>query len=344
MATTQLSNAYVYPVYQSYSALNGVETTNFYRAGIIRRTAQLDAIARGPGKVTEMPFWLDLDASGEPDYVNDDPTDYAVPGNVTSANMVARKAFVHKAFKTADVVAELAGSNPMQHIRNRFGRWWELQASKRAIAIVQGVIADNIANDSSDMGLDISGLAGDAAIFNSDAFTDASYTMGELTGGMGAIAVHSKVMARMSKNDDIVMVPDSEGKLVIPTYKGVRVVMDDKMPKTGSGDDTIYTSVMFGSGFFGFGGVEGALIGLGEGVPLNPSYVERDELAGSGGGMEVIGERKTWLMHPFGFSYTATDGNLAELSPTLANLNVATYWNRVVDRRQVPMAWIKSKA
>lgn len=344
MATTQLSDAYVYPVYQSYSALNGVETTNFYRAGIIRRTAQLDAIARGAGKVTEMPFWLDLDASGEPDYTNDDPADFAVPAKITSANMVARKAFVHKAFSTMDLTEELTRANPMEHIRNRFGVYWERQASKRTIAIVQGIIADNIANDSSDMGLDISAEVGDAAIFNSDAFTDASYTMGELTGGMTAIAVHSKVMARMSKNDDIVMVPDSEGKLIIPTYKGVRVVMDDKMPKTGSGDDTIYTSVMFGAGAFGFGGVEGQLMGLGEGVPVNPSYVEREELAGAGGGMEVIGERKTWLLHPFGFSYTATDGNLTELSPTLADLSAATYWNRVVDRRNVPMAWIKSKA
>lgn len=344
MATTQLSDVFVYPVYQSYSALNSVETTNFYQAGIIARNAQLDAIARAAGKVTEMPFWLDLDSSGEPDYTNDDPTDLAVPGKVTSATMSARKAFVHKSWSAMDLTNELSRADPLQQIRNRFGVWWERQASKRLIAIVQGVIADNIANDASDMGLDISAGSGDAAVFNSDAFTDASFTMGELTGGMTAIAVHSKVMARMSKNDDIIYIPDSQGRLIIPTYKGVRVVMDDKMPKTGSGDDTIYTSVMFGSGAFGFGGVEGQVLGLGEGTPINPSYVHRVENAGAGGGMEIIGERNTWLMHPFGFSYTATDQNLTELSPTLADLSPATYWNRVVDRRNVPMAWLKSKA
>ena len=75
---------------------------------------------------------------------------------------------------------------------------------------------------------------------------------------------------------------------------------------------------------------------------MTPAYVERVELAGNGGGQDIIGERKTWVLHPFGFSWV--EGTLVEFSPTLADLRSATHWNRVVDRKQVPMAFIRSKA
>ena len=37
-------------------------------------------------------------------------------------------------------------------------------------------------------------------------------------------------------------------------------------------------------------------------------------------------------------------GTLTEFSPTLADLRSATHWNRIVDRKQVPLAFIRSKA
>lgn len=342
MAVTRLSDAFIRDVYESYQALDTPEKTAFFESGIIAKSAVLDSIAAGPGKQAETPFWLDLEANIEPDYTNDDPADMAVPDKISARDMIARKSFMHKAWSSMDLVAELTGSNPMERIRNRFGTYWMRQWQRRLIATTQGIIADNVANDGGDMGIDISALTGDAAVFNAATFINASYTLGDNVGNMSVIAVHSRVAGRMALNNEIVYTPDSEGALVIPTYKGSRVIIDDSMPKTGTGTDTVYTSVLFGGGAFGFGGAEGGAIGYGEGTPLNPSYVERVELAGNGGGQDIIGERKTWLLHPFGFSWV--EGTLTEFSPTLADLRSATHWNRVVDRKQIPIAFIKSKA
>lgn len=339
MAVTRLSDAFVYDVYMSYTALNSPEKTAFWDSGIVASSDILTQIARGTGKLAEVPFWKDLDADIEPDYTNDDPEDLAAPDKITSGNMVARRTFLHKSWSTMDLVSELSGSSPMQHIRNRFGTYWTRQWQRRLIATVQGVIADNIANDSGDMGVDASD-----EVFNADVFTDANFTMGDQVGGLAAIAVHSRIMQVMSKNDDIEYIPDSQGRLIIPTYKGVRVIVDDAMPVDTSGADPVYTSVLFGSGAFGFAGVEGGAIGYGEGIPQNPAYVERVEAAGNGGGQDIIGERKTWILHPFGFSWTANEQNLTEFSPTLADLRLATSWDRVVDRKQVPLAFVKSLA
>jgi hypothetical protein len=84
---------------------------------------------------------------------------------------------------------------------------------------------------------------------------------------------------------------------------------------------------MFGGGAFGFGSA----------TPPNPVAVSRVEEAALGGGMETLWERKTWVMHPFGYQYVSTP---AAVSPSIAELSAAASWTRVIDRKLVPMAFI----
>lgn len=338
IAPVRLSDAYVHDVYQSYGTLDSVNTNALIASGVVARSPVMDGIARDGGKYVTMPFWRDLDPTVEPNYSNDDPADMAFAGKIGSGTMTARKAWLNKGWADMDLVQELAGSSPMEHIKSRFNNWWNIKFQERLIAEMQGILADNIANDSGDMVVDISANAGDAAIFNSDAFVDAAYTMGDRAESIKAIAVHSSIMARMVKNDDIVMIPDSQGKLTIATYKGRVVIVDDTMPVSSG----TYTSALFGQGAFGFGGVDGSCFAYGEGVPRVASEVYRTPQAGHGGGMEEIWERKTWLLHPLGFDFI--EGTLVEFSPTLADLRLAAHWDRKVARKNVPMAFIKSKA
>lgn len=341
--TVRLSDVFVRPVYESYTSLNSPERTALFTSGMIATNAILSALAKSGNTEGTVPFWLDLDATGEPDYTNDDPADFAVPDKVSTASMKYRKAFVHKAYSSMDLVAELMGANPLQHIRNRFGFWWTRQLQKRVIAAARGVLASNVANNAGDMVVDISTLTGDAAKFNALSVLDAEYSLGDAVGGLTGIAVHSAIAKSMAKLDMLTTEKDSEGRVVITRYGDKVVIIDDSLPTEGAGADRVFTSILFGGGAFGFGGAAGTAFGLGEGTPLNPSYVVREELAGNGGGQEIIGERNTWLLHPFGFSWNEAPA-LVEFSPTLADLANGAHWTRVVDRKQVPMAFLKSKA
>ena len=76
----------------------------------------------------------------------------------------------------------------------------------------------------------------------------------------------------------------------------------------------------------------------GEGNPFMPVEVNREAKQGNGGGINEIGERKTWLLHPFGFADTGTP---ASESYTLAELRLAATWNRVTQsRKTIPMAYL----
>lgn len=338
----RLSDAFIPSVYGSYTAVNNPETSAFVQAGIIAMNPLLNTIARQGGKSVTVPFWNDIDPNLEPNYSNDDPADLAVPNAINSGTMTARKTWLNQAFGEMDLVQELAGESPLQHVRNRFGTYWMRVQERRLIAICVGILASNVANNASDMLVDISANAGAAALFSSDTFIDAAYTMGDQVENIKAIAIHSSVAARLDKNNEIATIRGSDGNILLRSYKGRAVVVDDSLPVSGVGADRIYTSILFGAGAIGFGGVEGHAFAVGEGVPKVAAEISRTAEAGNGGGMESIWERKTWMMHPFGYEWI--EGTLAEFSPTLADLRLAAHWNRVLFRKSVPMAFIKSKA
>lgn len=333
MALTQLSDVIIPAVYESYTAVNSPEKSAFFESGVVVQNAMLNQKANSGGRTVNVPFWKDLDSSVAPN-LSDDTTNAATPQKVIAGEQIARMAYLNQGYSSADLAGEIAGSDPMQQVRNRFGTYWMRQWQRRLIASCNGILADNVAANSSDMLIKVAaeatGSVTSSTLFNRDAFTEAAYTMGDMASELQAIAVHSRVMAQMVKNDDIVYIQDSQGALSIPTYMGLRVIVDDGMTvRPGTTSGFVYTSVLFGAGAFGYG----------EGSAKFPVELDREAAKGNGGGIETLWERKTWLLHPFGFQATGTPaGN----SFTLAELALATSWARVVERKSVPIAFLQT--
>lgn len=333
MATTRLSDIIDVKVFRDLPQVDGPENTAFFDAGIVTRNGLLDEIASGPGKIVELPFWNDLDGSVEVNYSTDNPASSATPQKINQGSQIARKTFVNQGWQAADLASELAmGGTAMEAIRARTDRYFARQWQRRLIAACNGLLADNVAANSSDMVVNVAAEATGSQTantrFNRDAFTEAAFTMGDAKSGLTAIAVHSAVHKQMVKNDDIVYIPDSQGQLTIPTYMGLRVIVDDGMTVTaGTTSGFKYTSVLFGAGAFGYG----------VGSPEVPVEVDRGAAAGDGGGIETLWVRNTWLLHPFGFQQTGTP---AGVSFTNTELQAATSWARVLDRKLIPMAFL----
>ncbi len=146
--------------------------------------------------------------------------------------------------------------------------------------------------------------------------------------------MHSVVVSRLAELDAIeyrnTAVAGSTIGMEIPYYKGLRVVVDDGCPAVIGVNRTTYTSYLFGPGAFGYG----------NGAPKVPHEVKRDPEAGDGGGQETIYSRKNFIMHPTGFSFVKA--SIAGKSPTMAEAALAANWNRVYDRKRIPMAVLKT--
>lgn len=326
-------------MYDQYVPNDSPELTAFFLSGVALRSAEFDAKARSGGRIVHMPFWNDLDGSVEPDY-SDDSMTLVEPGKIDADEMQARVSYMNKSFRAPDLINELSGSDPIQRVRDRFGSYWAKVYQRRVLAIMRGLYNDNVAANSGDMVNDVSGTNTEnvdedsVTKFNSINFLDAISTSGDHQDDYRVIAVHSHIYTRMKKNNLIDFIPDSTGLLTIPSYMGLRVIVDDGMLYTAAagsaGGDAAakYISILFGANILAYG----------EGLPKVPSYIERTELGGNGGGLEVIGERKTMLIHPQGYQFTSN--TVTGVSPTLANLALAVNWTRVIERKNIPLSFL----
>jgi hypothetical protein len=333
MAVVRLSDLKIPQVWDSYGEVNSPELTAFLTSGIVATDPVLDAHAKGPSNTGTMPYWLDLDATIEPNYSNDDPADVAVPNKISTDQLAYRKAYLNNGWSSADLNVQLIGEDPILQIKKRTSTYWLRALQRRVVAIARGVLAKNILSNASDMVIDISTQDGNNATvnnrFNATAFINAVFTLGDAGNKFVAIAVHSLVMSQMLKNDEIAFDRDSQGQLTIPRYKGVLVVVDDGMPViAGTTSGFRYVSALFGPGF----------IGMGVGTPRTPVEVDRVAAAGSGEGIETFWERKSWLLHPAGHDWV--EGTLTELSPTVADLALASHWTRKYTRKLTPIAFL----
>jgi len=331
MAFTQIADVIVPEVYGTYDAVNSPEKTALFESGIIVSNALLNQKANTGGKTIHLPFWNDLDSSAEPN-LSDDTTGTATPLKNTTGEQIARIAYLNQWWSAADLAGEIAGSSPMQHTRNRTGTYWTRQWQRRLIASSNGILADNVDADSSDMVNDIASesIAAQTAAtkWSRGAFTAAVFTLGDSFGDIGAIGVHSAVYKQMVDANDIDFIKSSDGTMDIPTFMNKVVIVDDNMTVTaGSTNGFKYTTVLFGAGAFGYG----------EGSPTVPVEIDRTAKAGNGGGVESLGERKTWILHPKGFKDIGTPSGE---SYSLAELADKDTWDRVVERKNVPLAFL----
>lgn len=338
------------------------EKSNLVQSGVLERSALLDTLLAGGGLVFNVPSWRDLD--NDADNVASDATadhfahilngasidlDAALsalsdsrPKATGSSQEKAVRLSRNQSWAGSDLAAALAGSDPMASIGGRVATYWSRRLQAAFVATVNGISKDNGANDSGDYAFEApgigSGFTDGVTNLTAEHVIDAKLTLGDSMEDLGAIMVHSTVMARMKKNNLIDFIPDSQGVVSIPTFLGLRVIVDDGMP-TGTSvvrqDGSAGIAGMYESWIFGPGAVM-----LGVSSPKVPTAVVREEQAGNGSGQEVLYSRVEWAIHMAGHAYdgSAPDGGPGNGTGSNA-LNNAGSWDRVFpERKQIKFA------
>lgn len=331
MATTQLADIYNPVDFARGAQEDQIELNRFIQSGIVTGDPRVSAFAQSGGSLNEIAFMKPL-GTPEPNYSSDDPDAKSTAQKITGAKMQVRTAFQNQSWSTMDLASEIALVKPMPAITNRIGSYWATTNERRVIASSTGILADNVANDSGDMVNDVSittGTIDDTNRISAINIIDTVQTMGDHGENIAVMAMHSAVYRKMQKDNLIDFIPDARGEVDIPTYQGKRVVVDDSLtPDTTTPSYPIYTVHLF---------TLGAYVG-GEGMPENASELYRDPDAGNGGGQDTLYSRRTDIQHPLGFSCVGTP---AGDSLTLAELRLATTWDRVWDRKVTGLAFLK---
>lgn len=309
-------------VFAPYIMERSLNQNRFFQAGVIQKSAQITALLGGGGKIFTLPYWKDL--SGATD-VPSETVETEING-ISSDKMVARRQIREKAWGSNDLSAAIAGDDPYAAIGDRVSGFWAKADENALIYTLRGVFAGNAKDNESDLIVDISVASGtdttSANKISAKKTIEAIMKMGDAFDEIAAVAVHSIVYQTLLESDLIDFVADSEGKLTIATYMGLRLIVSDNLPViTTSGLATKYHSYFFKSGAAAYGENSGGAI-----IP-----VEVARKPGIGGGTDVLYTRKQFALHPLGFSWEmASDTGI---TPTDANLIHEDSWNRVYDKK-----------
>lgn len=317
MAATTLTNAIIPDVFNPYVIERTAELSALWQSGIVETLTEVDlgdVNSQQGGKTVHMPFWQDLTGSSQ---ILTTGTDLTV-SNIAAAQDIAvlnGRALVYGA---KDLVAPLAGSDPMTAIGDLMADKWAREMQAALINVLAGAFGAMAAESPAYGTLNISALSGAAAYIDADSMIDAMGILGDAEGKLSGILMHSATVRSLKKQNLIDFIPDSRGEVNIPTYLGKRVIVDDGAPVSS----TTYTTYIFGAG----------AIGHSEGTPKVPSEVERNALVG--GGQEYLVSRRHFVLHPRGVAWT---GSSAADTPTNAELATANKWTRKWEKKNIRM-------
>ena len=355
MAAVQVSDVVVPEIFGPYAQQVTQEKARIIQSGVMIVDPLLSQMLVGGGLTYNVPSWLDLDASdstGSENVATDDIADIqtadfgagtpatrgdATPKKIGTATEISARLTRNQSWSSTSLSRELAGSDPMQAIAGRVAFYWTRRLQRIFVQSFNGIIADNLlapngddTHTQNDLINDISGSSFTDGVtnFSSEAFIDTAGLMGDSEQSLTVIMVHSVVYNRMQKNNLIDFIPDSRGEVLIATFLGREVIVDDGMPRTGA----VYDSWLFGP----------AAAQFGEALDDVPTEITREALAGNGAGQEILTTRRVYMVHPTGHAFIQS--TIPKGGPSNANMAAAANWTRVYpERKQITFAVLRTR-
>lgn len=336
MALTKISDIVEPRVFLQYQKEYTPEKLDLINsAAFANPLPQLSQQMSAGGSVIDVPFWQDT-SRVEPNAQTDDDTVSMSPLKISATNMTARKLYWAQGWQQADLAGAFATGNtkdPLRQIADYTQNYWNRIMQITAIKIADGVLADNVANDSADMRYTVySDVASPAAAnkISPAVVNRARFSMGEMMDDVGTIVMHSKVYTDALDQEAISFVQPSQLPFKIAMFAGCQVIVSDDCTVTAGTNSPKYRSYMFGAGSWQ------------KEVHYPEVAVEtfRNPEKGNGGGVETLYNRRHVLIHPLGFRFTSA--SVAGKSPTWTELGTATNWDRKYQRKNCKMIFVET--
>ena len=332
MAKTAVADIIIPTEFEKYAIERTAELSRFGESGIVEMAPEFDELAAGGGREVKMPFWKDLTATRQ---LLSDSASLTV-NKVTSDQDIARIHNDAQVWSVNHLSKVISGDDPMQAIVDLVAGYWARTDEGLIISALKGVFAAG-SMSANLLGIHSESIAAQtsATRLNGSTFVDACAKLGDAADRLTAVAMHSGTEAALRKLDLIDFIPDSEGKAMLRTFQGRRVVVDDTLPtRAGSTDGTVYTTYLFGQGAFakGVAPLDGTPLqgGFGtEGVELARVPFDSDS---------VLINRRRYICHPRGVKFTSA--SVAGDSPTNAELETGSNWTRVWEAKNVRLVAI----
>lgn len=313
MGATTFSDLVVPEIFTKYLIQETTKTNNFLNSGIA--TSDPSVIISEGGRTVNIPFFKELSANDE---ILDESSELTV-NNITADKDIAAIHARSVAFGATDLSKLFSGADPIAAMRVQLGNFWSEKFTDVILSTLKGIfgvaaLADNVLDNS-------------ANSLTADVMADAMFLLGDKSSKITAIAMHSKVFAKLKKLDLISTVQPSTLEPAYNTYMTKRIIMDDAIvPISGSGATAVYPIYFFGAGALAYN----------ENTTLATYEQDRDILAKQ----DVFTSTRVFTMHPRGVKWVGTP---VGSTPSNTELATAANWSLVEAPKNVAIAQVLTK-
>ena len=325
---TNITDAYEPQAWSEYFVEQNTAKNQLVQAGILASDPEISAkIAQG-GRLLDMPFWNDLPfdlGTGSRSSVATDTDDEITPDGIDYSQDIAVVNYRTKAWQVSPLVKYVAGSDPVEVFLDRQVNWWLREKQRLLLKILAGLFGSSGCLEATH----VNSLAGEdgtnataAQLISNDAIEDTRFLLGDAYDKFTGMMMHSTVFKRLRSLDLIDTEADSAQNLMIQTYQGLRVIVDDGVTKTaGSTSGYKYDTFLFGQGAIAY-----------EEIPTDPAQdpnieLYRQPLKGTGAGALDVITRSQFVMHPRGCAWQLSPSSVDY--PTDTELETVTSWSDV---------------
>ena len=333
MATLR-SDLIIPEVFTPYLIEATTQTDSFLQSGVVQPLAELNLSSERGGDFVKIPFYK-ANLTGDFEVLTDSTS--LTPAKITADNQIAAVLHRGRAFSSRDLAALAVGGglDPMAAIAQKMAAYVNNQKQKDLYSCLTGAFGSINANDSNSalFDLTIDSESGDSpTVLSPRHIARAKSKLGDQGGKLTAIAMHSNVYGDLLERNMIDRVYDNNGDAdtaaasgsttrafdgpnVVETFGGLRIIVSDDIPTTGSGASTEYSTFFF---------TQGAVV-TGEQAPIR-TQTDRDILALE----EAMAVDLHYIYHPVGLKYAVSTVN-----PNRTVLETVASWSKVYETKNI---------
>ena len=261
MAYTSYSDVIQPGVFNQYTIEQSVERNALLRSGMIPENPFLTAGLLTGNTAFNVRTWQNTDEGNTANVTTSASGDTGTVTALSSNQQIAVRVARNNGYGSADFAASLAGADPQTAMAAMASGKLMKDRQRALIQILKGTLNETVA---ASLVNTVAAGANDAAtkrigsgtvIDTVSAFGDQTLDMAEAGAPVGVIAMHSQTYNYLIKNDFTSFLRSSEQFYGLKNYLGLMVIVDDRLPTSGSGNTTIYTTYIMKPGAvqLGFG-------------------------------------------------------------------------------------------
>ena len=333
MATLR-SDLIIPEVFTPYLSEASTLSDSFLQSGVVQPLPELNLSAERGGDFVRIPNYV-ANLTGDFEVLTDSTS--LTPAKITADSQVAPVLHRGRAFSSRDLASLAVGGglDPMAAIAQKMAVYVNNQKQKDLYSCLTGAFGSINANSSSSalFDLTIDSESGDSpTVLSPRHIARAKSKLGDQGGKLTAIAMHSNVYGDLLERNMIDRVYDNNGDAdtaaasgsttrafdgpnVVETFGGLRIIVSDDIPTTGSGASTEYSTFFF---------TQGAVV-TGEQAPIR-TQTDRDILALE----EAMAVDLHYIYHPVGLKYAVSTVN-----PNRTVLETVASWSKVYETKNI---------